>query len=121
MCQAALRAGYLIVPNFDVELIAVRVDREIPSEGVGDKFATPQVLAPGTGRYVDNALKGYTETKRWKNESGDHSQKIFYPTAYREHLDFPAMLVKPTSPWTLRRNPRCVTFFIAWWLDTRDL
>lgn len=160
--QAALKAGYLIVPNFDVEVIAVRVQRESPNEAVDVTQATAEVLPQNRGRYVDDSLSGYDEDRVVKY--GDGTTKTvsdFHPTRYDTEIDFPASLVKPvvmaateramahrifdrigivrktrrsdpivvgqiidpatTQKWALRSNPKCVTFFIAWWLDTRDL
>jgi hypothetical protein len=162
--QTALRAGFLIVPNFDVEVIAVRVANanRSPNEAVDVNTAAPQLLPPGIGQYVDNQLSGHFETRAWKDSQGrDHSTQDFHPTAYDTEIDFPATLVKPvvmeatqlamdqllfdrigivrksrrsdpivvgqiidpatTSKWQLRSQPKCVTFFVAWWLDTRDL
>lgn len=160
--QMAVRAGYLIVPNFDVDVIAVRVNRKRPPEPTGVHEATTQVLTPGEGHYVDDTLKGYTTEEPYTDQHGvKHVSKHFHSTHYNPEIDFPVTMAHPsileatdramalrlfdrigivrkgrrsdpivvgqiinpkeTSPWTLRMNPKCVTFFIAWWLDTKDL
>lgn len=159
--QAAVRAGYLVVPNFDVDVIAVRVGRLTPDAAVGEETATPDVLPPGRGRYVDDALVGHHETKTWKDHNQkEQSRQEFHPSHFGEQLDFPGALVKPaildaanramalrlfdrigivrgrrrsdpilvgqiidprTPRHSLRWSPKCVSFFVAWWLNTEDL
>ena len=47
--KTAVQAGYLVVPNFDVEVMAVRVDRAKPPEnarrGLGTKACPPRSAA----------------------------------------------------------------------------
>lgn len=159
--KAALAAGYLIVPNFDVDVIAVRVKSRDPNEKIDITRTKPELLPQQQGRYVDDVLVGHNEERTYKDSQGkDRTVTDFHPTHYGETLDFPASLVKPvvlaatqramalrifdrvgivrksrrsdpivvgqiinpsTHHYSLRDNPTCVTFFIAWWLDTRDL
>jgi hypothetical protein len=159
--KAAVQAGYLIVPNFDVDVIAVRVQRHSPNETVDTTQAKPELLPPGDGRYVDDALIGHDAEREFKRSDGSKGTVTdFIPETYGEDVDFPASLVKPVildatqramalrifdrigivrkgrrsdplvvgqiiHPKTPRRYlntyPTTVTFFIAWWLDTKDL
>ncbi len=162
--KLAVAAGYLVVPNFDVDVIAVRVARSTPPDDRhGHTQTLPEVLPPGTGRYVDDVLSGWTQRNEYKRSDGTVGKtEIFRPTDYDESIDFPVQLVKPailkatdramalkvfdrigivrgkkrSDPivvgqiidpkggnryGTWRNNPKCVTFFVAWWLDTRDL
>lgn len=161
--KQALAAGYLIVPNFDVNVIAVRTARQMPKDETDVTEATPDILPPRQGRYVDNALIGYNEEREAKRHDGTkYTVSDFHPTAYDSDIDFPAALVKPsvmaatdramalrlfdrigivrkgrksdpivvgqiidpqapTAYGSLRSNPKCVTFFVAWYLDSRDL
>jgi hypothetical protein len=161
--RAAVRAGYLIVPNFDVEVMAVRVNREKPPERTATyrydsviNSATPQFLPPGVGRYVDETQfvsdESYTAVDPSKpGETKKHP--LFRATGY-DTPDFPVLAVKPIvmeatgramalklfdqigvvtgrakdpvvvgeifDPADRYRNKR-VSFFIAWWFDTRAL
>lgn len=160
--KAAVEAGYLIVPNFDVDVIAVRVQRRVPPNQKDVKLATPELLPPHAGRYVDDTLIGYTKTEQYTNSRGEKdSREWFVPTEFDESIDFPVGMVKPIimeatqramadrifdrigivrkgrrsdpiivgqiinpktrNGWSLRQFPDCATFFIAWWLDTKDL
>lgn len=160
--QHAVRAGYLIVPNFDVELIAVRTAKATPDDAVDRHRADPQALPPGRGRYVDDQVRGYKTTRTiTRSDKTTCVVTDFHPTAFNEQIDFPVALVKPVilaatehaMAWKLfdrigivRRDqksdpivigqilkptgdrshtyvnrPTCVSFFIAWWLDTQDL
>lgn len=161
--KAAVAEGYLIVPNFDVEVIAVRVQRHSPVSETDVEVATPELLPPGSGRYVDDELIGYNQKREYTRSDGTKgSATDFHPTEYDDIIDFPAGLVKPivmqaaeramthkifdrlgivrksrrSDPLVvgqiidptmgnkygqLRNNPKCVTFFIAWWLDPETL
>jgi hypothetical protein len=159
--QAALRAGYLIVPNFNVDLVAVRTARSAPPAATHEHAriaAEPQLLPPGQGRYVQPfALTrddSYTET----TPQGKKRVDLFTAVGYDDLVDFPVTLAQPaivnatdralatrifdrvgivrrgrrSDPIVVgqvvdprvrywHHNPRCVTFFVAWWLDARDL
>jgi hypothetical protein len=160
--KQAIQAGYLVVPNFDVNVIAVRTSRTDPISEPDRREATPEVLPPGEGQYVAKRLKGWTEELTHKLTDGStRTTERFHPMSFSTDLDFPAQLVHPsvldatnramalhlfdriglirkskrsdpivvgqiihpkvTDKWSLRSNPTCVTFFVAWWLDTRDL
>lgn len=161
--KAAVEAGYLVVPNFDVEVIAVRTRKGVPAMERDRTVATPEVLPPGQGRYVSNALVGYTEDRTYKDYNGTNKTvQDFIPTDFSTEIDFPIKLVQPvilaatsramalklfdrigvvkggkkSDPIVVgqilnpkhgnrdgayRNNPTCVSFFVAWWLDTNDL
>lgn len=92
----AAKLGYLIVPNFDVDLIAVRVQRASPERKMDVHLATPEVLPPGKGRYVSAALVGYEEPRTYKDYQGkEKTVQDFHPTDFSTDLDFPVQLVKP--------------------------
>jgi len=161
--RAAVRAGYLIVPNFDVEVLAVRVNRDRPPETtatyqLSDKIAEAkaQLLPPGVGRYVDGDQ--FTRDDSYtvgdpKRPGETKEMRLFTATGY-DVPDFPVMAVKPVvmeatahamslrifdrlgivtgrkqDPLVVgelldpsdRYHQKRVTFFIAWWLDTRSL
>lgn len=99
--QAAVAAGYLIVPNFPIDVFAVRVQRAKQREqssgyrhNLRYQTATPELLPAGTGHYVDDRLavedRSHTELVEGKSKhvplyvSGDYAE-----------VDFPVTLVKP--------------------------
>jgi len=156
--KAAVEAGYVIVPNFPIDVFAVRVQRRKQPEKIhdskwGNSFdAHAELLPAGEGRYVDDAVtyrdESYTETVDGKER---HIRR--YVTDDYDAVDFPVRLVKPAileathramalkvfdqmgtvtnqsgrDPIVVGRlldprgNRRCVTFFVAWWLDTASL
>ena len=155
--KAAVEAGYVIVPNFPIDVFAVRVQRAKQPEKTSDSRwggfnARPELLPAGAGRYVDDKLlyrdESYTETIDGKEK---HIRS--YVTDDYDHVDFPVRLVKPAILQATQRamalrvfdqmgtvenqvgrdpivvgrlldprgNRRCVTFFVAWWLDTASL
>lgn len=177
--RAAVKAGFLIVPNFPAEVIAVRVDRPAPRPEGGTypsdiNTALPDLtLGPGQGRYVDETLPHTDLSHSWKDaQNQDHFRRLARVgplEGYTEAVDFPTTLVKPivleatqramalqvfdqiglvnqdggtVSRRGRRSDPivvgqifdasspkygrhglpqKRVTFFIAWWLDTRML
>lgn len=95
--QSALKQGYLIVPNFNVDVIAVRVKAETPNEAVDINAAQCEVLAPQQGRYVDNELIGKTVDRKYTDSQGkERTARDFHATHFEEHIDFPVALVKPS-------------------------
>ncbi len=103
--QAAVEAGYLIVPNFDVEVMAVRVGREKPKrltdsyESAKITTATPDVLPAGEGRYVDDdqvfrdlSYEGPDPDRPGKMKKIGH----FVVEEYDEEPDFPVTAVHPS-------------------------
>jgi len=174
---AAVDAGYLIVPNFDIEVMAVRVQRSTPRQS--DRVESndyrpaeepylgelkPDLLPTGEGRYVDE--DALVKVSRWSQpnpQPNDPKKRMHYArveAADFGDVDFPILAVKPIvmdataramslkifdriGVVTGRRedpvvvgqiiDPRggvggrwgrprkVVSFFIAWWLDTRSL
>lgn len=157
--KAAVEAGYVIVPNFPIDVFAVRVHRAKQREATSDyayrrdyKAAKPELLPAGAGRYVDEELftrdESYDETVDGKTK---HVTK--YVSGDYDAVDFPVAMVKPAILQATQRamalkvfdqmgtvtnqvgrdpivvgqlldprgNRRCVTFFVAWWLDTASL
>jgi hypothetical protein len=98
---AAVDAGYVMVPNFPIDIFAVRVKRAKQPETTTDSAwrarhftATPQLLPAGIGRYVDDELtyrdESYTETVEGKTKHVQH-----YVSDDYDDIDFPVALVKP--------------------------
>jgi len=95
--HAALKAGYLIVPNLPLTMVAVRTDQEAPTPQSSDRKwvvfeQAGRSLLPGTGRYVSSAP--ITSTYVMKRENGKEERKYF-PEAFNEVIDFPLDVARP--------------------------
>lgn len=102
--KTAVEAGYVVIPNFPAEVLAVRVE-----EGTGPRHksghypsqineAAPDLrLAPGEGVYVDEMIptydSSYTETQA-DGKKVKHGRATRH-THYNKTPDFPMALVKP--------------------------
>lgn len=98
--QLAVQEGYLIVPNFPVTTLAVRVAREKPTGTASYQYsstfnAKSGQLPAGEGRYVDDRV--FTEDHTAKIPDGNGGTKThahFVASSYDEP-DFPFAMVKP--------------------------
>lgn len=92
--RQALVAGYVMVPNMPMDLLAVRVDRESPRRKTykGSIWNTPDVsarsLPAGSGHYVSPQQRCAKQT----NDEGKHLG--WMPVEYQEP-ELPVALVKP--------------------------
>lgn len=110
----ALQEGYYIVPEFPLQIIAVRTDKKNPPgkvytgwQGVPD--VEPAQLPEGEGRYVDSAPL----VRMWTTKQGDDpkTQKTHRrATDFVEDFDFPFKLVKPQVLKDLDRAMRMRLF-----------
>jgi hypothetical protein len=99
--QAAVHAGYLLIPNLTADVFAVRVKRAKQPEQVHDNEwpsnfeAKAQVLPAGEGRYVDDVVlhrdESFTETV-----DGKATRIRRYVSDDYDNVDFPVALVKPS-------------------------
>lgn len=168
--KLAVAAGYLIVPNFPVDVFAQRVSRNAPKEesrepgnwGTPVIEVKPETLPAGEGRYVgpNASLAESSYHKLAKDGKSQELVRRFTTDGFTEEIGFPVQAVKPVvldatqralalkifdsigvvrnggaGGWVQRRgdpivvgrlidprgNGRMVTFFVAWWLNTRDL
>lgn len=100
--QAAVAAGYLIVPNFPIDVFAVRVRRAKQPEASasyqydrGYKTAKAEVLPAGDGRYVDEELFTHDESYDRTKPDGKSEHVSRYTSGDYDDVDFPLTLVKP--------------------------
>lgn len=98
--QAALQAGYLLVPNMPVEVLAVRVNglrgKAKTAEGWHRFQSSPELLPVGEGRYVDEQPHETSEEFEGKDYQGKPVTKTRYISAeYDDVVDFPVALTKP--------------------------
>lgn len=102
--KQAVAAGYLVVPNFPVEVMAVRVDRAKPmpvTHGYANINLTDtgrgELLLPGEGRYVSDKVA--VRDRSYQAPDRDNPQKThrvpLYEAAEYEDPDFPVKLIKP--------------------------
>lgn len=100
--RLALLAGYCIVPNFPIQLIAVRTDDKEPGymESANSwvkAFDVPvESLPPGEGRYVDPEVRARVETREVVKKQGEPPERKKYAVSsggFRE-VAFPARLAK---------------------------
>lgn len=158
--KAAVEAGYVIVPNFPIDVFAVRVQRSKQREATATyehsldyQTAKAELLPAGTGRYVDGRLLTRDESFTEDLGGGKTKDVSRYVSDNYDAVDFPVVLVKPAILQATQRamalrvfdqmgtvenqvgrdpivvgrlldprgNGRCVTCFVAWWLDTSSL
>ena len=92
----AINAGYYLVPNFPIDLFAVRKGAAKPKTGrttryqdAGEFSQQPDQLRLGEGRYV-NVLPFITSIT---DHSGDEPKKMWYPISFDEQISPPAAIV----------------------------
>ena len=94
--KAAVEAGYLIVPNFDIDVFAVKTRRVIPPFGDDLTTAQPDLSPHGSGDYVDDVVFSRTETRKWTDADQKlRSRDVDVPTGYDFEPDIPLRGVKP--------------------------
>lgn len=100
--KAAVEAGYLIVPNFPIDVFAVRVKRYKQPEATSEyrhrldyQTARAELLAPGEGRYVDDRLLTTDASYTEQLPDGKSKHISLYLSGDYDAVDFPVTLVKP--------------------------
>lgn len=94
--RGALAAGYIIVPNFPLDLLAVRTDEAAPRRKTGHQWSTfdqpGKALKPGEGRYVSPLP--YRSSYVEKNKEGKEVRHYF-PSSFDQTIDFPLDVARP--------------------------
>lgn len=99
--RAAVQAGYLLVPNMPIDVLAVRVNRAKQPEETNDRpwgrFAAKaqSALPAGVGRYVDETVQQRSRSYVDTNEKGERVTKRQYYSGGYEEVDFPVAVMKP--------------------------
>lgn len=94
--KAAVSEGYLIVPNFDIDVFAVRTQRRMPLQKDDYIKAQPDLSPPGQGRYVDDELFSVmVERSRVNKDNTVSKWKVEWPEGFDEAVDLPLRGVKP--------------------------
>lgn len=101
----AVNAGYTIVPNFPVDLFAIRVEKGKPvsktytktSEysGFGVKPVAPLSLPEGVGRYVDDNLRGQHIEYPEVDAKGNKLTRYYFKTTAYGDMAFPLACARP--------------------------
>jgi hypothetical protein len=98
---AALEAGFAIVPNFAMNVFAIRTNAAAPRQETRDgrwnRFVQPaQLLAVGEGRYVNpEPLIVTDEQKRTNGQGNEVSTFSQWPHDEFEDVEFPLVLARP--------------------------
>jgi hypothetical protein len=112
--RTAVDAGFVIVPNFPVNVLAVRVGERSQkpkrsqtahsSWGASQFRADPQMLPAGEGRYVDDTLNALDLSRTEPDGKGGTKQITEYQSdTYDADIDFPFTEVKPVVMGAVER------------------
>lgn len=100
-CLAAVDAGYVIVPNFPVDVFAIRTAKRKPKEAESDSRWSQfeqqaQTLPVGQGRYVDPLPKVFQRTRHETDKkTGLVNPKTYYYPKEFDEIEFPISVAKP--------------------------
>ena len=95
--KMAVEAGYTLVPNFPVDIFAVRVKRESPLSKISESnYSDPTpddieaaAIPAETGKYVSNLPSGYKGSRKEKNAKGEEVTRYFFNTTDYTDIAFP--------------------------------
>lgn len=102
--REALEAGFVIVPNFPANTIAIRVDRRKPTKTLTEaRNYIPDlpdqesaILPIGDGRYVDpKPLKESLLVTEYDAAGKSTTRYKAYPSAFDDNLELPVEFMKP--------------------------
>lgn len=101
--ESALLAGYVIVPNFQMTVFAIRTKANAPRGGEisatwrgTDFIQNSQRLPEGEGEYRNPRPQVYQrEEQRDKPDGKKESVKVFWPDDEFKDIEFPIALAKP--------------------------
>lgn len=154
--RAALDAGYVIIPPFDIQLFAIRTSKPQPKSEFGDhrwpSVQSAPTLPVGEGQWVDpQPDREESHQVKRKNGAGNEYEVTIYQNGPWKDLTIPVRAMQPQliratskalqekifdaigiAPAFRSADPiiagqlrspegKTLTFFVAWWLDERDL
>lgn len=99
--KAALEAGYQIIPPFDLQLFAIRTDRNFAPDDRGDsrwaREQGPRLLPQGEGRYVHpQPVRREIDTIKRKGSDGvERSVTIYENDSEWKDAELPIRALKP--------------------------
>lgn len=92
--KTALEQGFCIIPDFPVQLIAVRTDKKKPPRAV-PKYTEPSVdpamIPQGEGRYVSDR----PVVNEWTTMNGEGKEVTHQTAVNFDDVDFPFKTVRP--------------------------
>lgn len=99
----AVMAGYTIVPHFPIDIFAIRVTRELPSQptqhGGGHKAdyraEVPNVAAIGEGAYVSPKPTGIHYSKTEKDSKNESITRWYFDAQEFQDCEFPFTVARP--------------------------
>lgn len=99
--KAAVEAGYTIVPNFPIDIFAVRVKRQTPRSDTAEstwnqssaisnaKDIIADSIPSGEGRYVSNLPAGITGNYNKELKDGKQEKRYFFEVTEFQDVAFP--------------------------------
>lgn len=100
-CLAAAEAGYVVVPNFPVDVFAVRTTKQLPKaeeKSWSSSFPQPSDNSPvGQGRYVDREPYIASRKEKFHNDKGEllRTETYWRPTQFDESIEYPVSIAQP--------------------------
>lgn len=100
---AALQSGYVIIPDFPIDVFAIRTKRSFPVAqytttrdqwDMSDRTNRGQALAIGEGQYVDSQPQTQTYALERNQETQSITKWRHYSSEFND-IDFPMKAVKP--------------------------
>src|SRR5580658_2815423 len=91
--KAAFEAGYSLVPNFPVDIIAIRTTKIYPSPNASKSTPArqePQILLPGEGEWQNQSVDVIRT-----DHGTDEKPNIWYTANTFRPLEFPFVMAKP--------------------------
>lgn len=96
--RTAIEAGYLIVPNFPMQIFAIRTGKtaaHYEEKSYNSGFEQkPQRLEQGKGEYKSAHPLVFREDRK-RTDGKEGTEKVYYPGKLRDEIEIPAHLVKP--------------------------
>jgi hypothetical protein len=99
--EAALNDGFVILPNFELNVFAIRTDAKKPRGAMTNSryqnnfFQTAKLLPAGKGRYVSPAPTVMEQTSQISDGKGGTKELYSaWPTTF-DDVDFPVVMAKP--------------------------
>lgn len=99
--KAALEAGYYLIPNFPIDVFAIRTEKKRPRKNESTtslwRVDVQRTESPplGKGRFVDASAEVETETWTEPNKEGKQVEKHRHRSVAFQNVSFPFVLARP--------------------------
>lgn len=99
-CQAAVEAGYCLVPNFPADCFAIRTERGTRDYEVHHRYSIDNEESEGpplgAGEWADSMPTVGTRKRLERNKAGEESLVTkFFPKSLDMEIDFPVSVARP--------------------------